>query len=61
MAKKESKEFLNPFDFGVNYEMFLDSIPDGISIEKHLEGKITEEQMTFLLNDLEIYKQSKNK
>lgn len=63
MAKKvnEELEFLNPFDKGVNYDMFLASVPDGVSIEKHLEGKITEEQMAFLLNDLSIYKQSKNK
>ena len=63
MAKKinEQIEFLNPFDNGVNYEMFLASVPDGVEVSEHLKDKISNEQIEWLLNDLQIYKQSKNK
>jgi hypothetical protein len=49
-------EFLNPFDSGVNYKDFLESIPKGSTVEKHCKDKLTDEQIEFLINDLKHYK-----
>ena len=57
MAKnKTNEDFLNPFYAGVNYKDFLASIPEGKTVEQHCKGKITDEQLEFLLQDLEHYK-----
>jgi len=56
MAKnKVTEAFLNPFDAGVNYKDFLASIPEGKTVEQHCKGKITDEQLEFLLQDLKHY------
>lgn len=56
MAKdKVTEDFLNPFEAGVNYKDFLASIPDGKTVEQHCKGKITDEQLEFLLQDLKHY------
>jgi hypothetical protein len=57
MAKevKEVKEFINPFEKGVNYKMFLDAV-GSMKVEDYCEGKITKEQIEFLINDLKHYK-----
>lgn len=56
MAKnKVTEDFLNPFYAGVNYKDFLASIPEGKTVEQHCKGKITDEQLEFLLQDLEHY------
>jgi hypothetical protein len=56
MAKnKVTEDFLNPFDAGVNYKDFLASIPEGKTVEQHCKGKITDEQLEFLLQDLKHY------
>lgn len=56
MAKnKVTEDFLNPFDAGVNYKDFLASIPEGKTVEQHCKGKITDEQLEFLLQDLEHF------
>lgn len=57
--KKETTAFLNPFDAGVNYDMVLDSIPSGVSLENHFKGKLTDEQIEWLKNDLTHYKLKK--
>lgn len=58
MAKKkvEITEFVNPFDKGVNYKTFLDAIPEGVSVEEYCEGKLTAEQIEWLVNDLKHFK-----
>ena len=57
--KKETTAFLNPFDAGVNYDMVLDSIPNGVSLEAHFKGKLSDEQIEWLKTDLKIYKLKK--
>lgn len=49
-------EFVNPFETGVNYKDFLESIPKGITVEKYCKGKLTDEQIEFLKQDLKHYK-----
>lgn len=52
-----AKDFVNPFDAGVNYEEFLKAIPKDSNVEKYCKGKITDEQIKWLVNDLKHYKQ----
>jgi hypothetical protein len=56
MAKeiKENKEFINPFEKGVDYKMFLEAA--GKDIEGYCKGKLTEEQIDWLKEDLKYYK-----
>lgn len=54
MAKKQI-EFVNPFTPGVSYAQFLESIPEGTSVAEYCKGKITEEQIEWLINDLKHY------
>ena len=58
MAKevKEKTEVLNPFDIGVNYKMFLDSL-GSIKVEDYCKDNLTKEQTEFLIEDLKYYKQ----
>ncbi len=52
--------FVNPFDKGVNYEMFLKAIGSK-TIKTYCKGKLTIEQIEWLIEDLKHYKQNKNK
>ncbi len=54
-------DFLNPFDKGVNYKDFLDSIPKNTTVEKHCKDKLTKEQIEFLIEDLKHYKNNLKK
>lgn len=56
MAKKENTEFVNPFETGVNYKMFTEAL-NGSSVKDYCKGKLTDEQIEFLENDLKHYKQ----
>jgi hypothetical protein len=58
MAKdlKEVKNILNPFDKGVNYSMFLESL-GSTKIEDYAKENLTKEQSDFLIEDLKHYKQ----
>lgn len=58
MAKKndEVKEFVNPFERGVNYEMFLDAVGSE-KVEDYCKDKLTKEQIDWLIEDLKHYKQ----
>lgn len=59
MAKKQTVEvegFVNPFETGVNYKMFTDAIPEGVSIEEYCKDKLADEQIAFLVEDLKHYK-----
>ena len=61
MAKKETiTEFVNPFNEGVTYEVFLKAIPDGVTIKEYLK-ELTEEQVNWIEAEIENYKQLKNK
>jgi hypothetical protein len=57
MAKRVTKKkFLNPFDRGVTYEQFLNSLPKGKSISDHLKGKCSHEQIEWLKTELKKFK-----
>jgi hypothetical protein len=59
MAKevKENKvEVLNPFDNGVNYKMFLESL-GSTKLEDYCKANLSDEQSAFLIEDLKHYKQ----
>lgn len=47
--------FLNPFGVGVNYEHFLKACKGKDNVQKYCEGKILQEQIDFLINDLKHY------
>ena len=53
MAKEE---FVNPFSEGVNYVTFLEAVGKK-TVEEYCKGKLTEEQLKWLLNDLKHFKQ----
>jgi hypothetical protein len=52
--------FVNPFETGINYEMFLKALGKA-TIKTYCKGKLTVEQIDFLIEDLEHYKKSINK
>ena len=52
--------FVDPFKTGVNYEMFLKAVGSK-TIKTYCKGKLTEEQIEWLIEDLKHYKQNKNK
>lgn len=55
-TKKETKkEFVNPFEPGVNYKMFTDAL-NGEGVKDYCKGELTDEQIEFLENDLIHYK-----
>lgn len=60
MAKNENKDkakdFVNPFETGVNYKMFLDAVGES-KVEDYCKGHLTDEQIDFLIEDLKHYKQ----
>ena len=60
MAKKEILEFVNPFNEGVTYEVFLKAIPSGITIKEYLK-ELTESEVNWIEIEIENYKQLKNK
>lgn len=57
MAKKQvsEKEFVNPFTPGVNYKIFLEAIPEGVTVEEYCAGNLSAEQIEWLVNDLKHY------
>lgn len=58
MAKAE-KEKVNPFDAGVSYLDFMEALGKS-TVKDYCKDLLTQEQIEWLENDLEIYKQ-KNK
>jgi hypothetical protein len=48
--------FVNPFDEGVSYADFLKSIPKGKSVESHLKGKCSKEQIDWIKTEIKNYK-----
>lgn len=55
--KRKKGEFLNPFEAGVTYEDFLESIPAKTSVEDYCKkNKLKEDQIKWLVEDLKNYK-----
>lgn len=57
MAKEKNNEvtnFVNPFNEGVNYKMFLDAKGDQ-SVEDYCAGKLTQDEIKWLIEDLKFY------
>lgn len=57
MAKEKNNEatgFVNPFEEGVNYKMFLES-KGNFSVEEYCKDKLTKEQIEWLVEDLKFY------
>ena len=52
--KGNSTEFVNPFSECVNYKQFLEAA--GKDVEGYCKGKLTEEQIEWLIDDLKYYK-----
>lgn len=56
MAKQETQSgFVNPFEPGVNYKIFLEAVGDK-TVEDYCKGNLTKEQIEWLVNDLKHYK-----
>ena len=53
-------KFVNPFEPGVNYDMFLKALGTK-TVKLYCKGKLTEEQIDWLIEDLKHYKLNKNK
>lgn len=54
-VKTEKQVILNPFDKGVNYKMFLESLGT-TKVEDYAKENLTKEQADFLIEDLKHYK-----
>ena len=50
--------FVNPFHFGINYDMFLDALK-GKTVKEYCKPNLTNEQIEWLENDLKHYEESK--
>jgi len=55
MAKETKVAFANPFTPGINYKMFLDAIPENVSVKDYCKGNLSDEQIEWLENDLSHY------
>ena len=55
-AEFKSNGFLNPFSPGVTYEAYLKTLKKDETVKQNLEGKISEEELAWLLNDLQNLK-----
>lgn len=55
-TKSEAKDFVNPFEKGVNYKMFLDAVGKE-DVAEYCKDHLTKEQIDFLIEDLKHYKQ----
>ena len=54
--KVEKVKFVNPFDKGVTYEMFINSLPEGVNLDEYLKGKCDPEQIVWLKEELNKFK-----
>lgn len=55
-AEIKANKFLNPFSPGVTYEAFLKTLGKDETVAEHLKGKISDNQIKWLLNDLQNLK-----
>jgi hypothetical protein len=51
--------FLNPFTEGVKYAEFLSSIPKGKTVAEHLQGKLTNTEINWILEEVKNFKKLK--
>jgi len=58
---KKKEGFINPLDAGVTYEEFVASIPKGKSVETHLKGKMTKDELNWIVEEINHYKNNKKK
>ena len=55
-AEFKANGFLNPYSPGVTYEDYLKTLKGDETVEQNLKGKISKEDLTWLLNDLQNLK-----
>lgn len=57
MAKQKTElvEFVNPFESGVDYKKFLDACGGKTNVASYCEGKLSKEQIEWLINDLKNF------
>ena len=55
MEGVEKKDFVNPFEKGVTYPQFLETVGKK-SVADYCKGKLEKDQIEWLEKDLEIYK-----
>lgn len=53
-------KFCNPFEVGINYDMFLKALGTK-TVKTYCKNYLTNEQIEWLMNDLKHYKLNKNK
>jgi len=59
MAKKNTSDFVNPFESGVTYSQFLEAIPDGVSVKDYLSGKdFTDAEIEWIETEIELFKKN---
>jgi hypothetical protein len=58
-ALKLKGGFLNPFTEGVTYADFLASIPEGKKVADHLKGKLSEDEINWICEEVNHFKKSK--
>ena len=59
MAKQkvitETDVFLNPFEVGVSYVDFKNSIPEGKTIKEHCDGILSDEEIQWIEKEIEFF------
>ncbi len=55
-AEIKKNGFLNPFSEGVTYEAYLATLKKDETVAENLKGKISEDQLEWLINDLQNLK-----
>lgn len=58
--KIKKGEFLNPFKKGVSYELFLEALGTK-TVAEYCKGKLTENEINWITNEIKIYKSIKTK
>lgn len=51
---KENKDFINPFETGVSYDEFQKAL-DKKTVAEYCKGKLTEEEISWLESELELF------
>lgn len=56
-AEIKANGFLNPFSNGVTYDAYLKTLKKDETVKQNLEGKISKDDLAWLLNDLQNLKE----
>jgi hypothetical protein len=60
--KPKAKDgFLNPFTAGVTYDDFVKAIPSGKTVAEYCKGKLTEDEINWISEEVENFKKNKKK